>query len=89
MSAADQYTAQLEAEHAALCAQIAPLERQIAALREKRRPLVEARAKVESVLSARRRLGLMSPAEREEILRQMGAVIAPAPVGTSASVRGV
>ncbi len=49
----------------------------------------EARAKVERVLSARRRLGLMSPAEREEILRQMGAVIAPAPVGTSASVRGV
>lgn len=84
----DPHIAKLEAEHAALCAQIAPLDRQIAALREKRAPLVDARANVERVLSARRKLALMSPAERDALLEQMGAVIAPGTVATATTVRG-
>lgn len=85
----DPYIAKLEAEHAALCAQLGPLESQIATLREKRRPLVEARAKIERVLSARRKLALMSPAEREALREQMGETIGPAPIATAAAVRGV
>lgn len=82
----DPHIAKLEAEHAALCAQIAPLDRQIAALREKRAPLIDARARVERVLSARRKLALMSPAERDALREQMGEMIGLAPIATS--VRG-
>lgn len=80
--------ARLEAEHATLCAAIAPLSEEIERVRTRRAPLVDRRAVIESTLSAWRKSADL-PADLRDLVRvQIGATIAAGAVASGTTVRG-